>query len=129
MGSAGPTADSELYRVGTMMEGTCIRLADAVYASSALSATACASDYGRRPARVLHSGVDLERLMPAGDGRDEPVIAFVGRIGASKGADTLVTAACRLAGRVRRPPSRSLGPLGGRRGRAPAGAGDGCGLA
>ena len=33
-----PQADSELYRVGTFMEGTCLRLADAVFSSSGCSA-------------------------------------------------------------------------------------------
>src|SRR6266851_7081721 len=61
-----PEIDSEFYRVGTMMEGTCLRLADAVYSSSACSAQWCARYYGLASDRipVLHTGVDTHLFRP-----------------------------------------------------------------
>lgn len=95
-----PEPGSELYRVGTMMEEASVRLADAVYSSSRCSARWCAAEYGLELARtpILHTGVDTRAFAPARRPRREgpPVIAFAGRVAASKGADVLVRAAVRL---------------------------------
>jgi glycosyltransferase involved in cell wall biosynthesis len=95
-----PEEDSEFYRVGTAMEGTCVRLADVVFSSSRCSAEWCARHYGLDAAKVpvLHTGVDTNRFRPgAGDKAARPTIAFVGKVAKNKGADVLVEAACRLA--------------------------------
>ncbi|MDQ1578785.1 MAG: glycogen synthase [Microbacteriaceae bacterium] len=96
-----PAIDSDLYRVGTHMEATCVRLADGVYSSSATSADWCAAKYGRprRDFEVLHSGVDVGAFRPGLTEKDDrPTIVFVGRIARSKGVDALVEAALSLAG-------------------------------
>jgi ATP-binding cassette subfamily B protein len=98
-----PEVDSELYRTGTLMEATSVRLADAVMSSSAESRDWCARRYGLDPARVpvLHVGVDTERFHPvARPASDRPTIVFVGRVTESKGAGDLVDAAIRLAPEV-----------------------------
>jgi glycosyltransferase involved in cell wall biosynthesis len=95
-----PAVDSEFYRVGTTMEGTCLRLADAVYSSSACSARWCAEHYGLRAEDipVLHAGVDTRLFAPAPGARARrPTVVFVGRIARNKGVDLLVRAACRIA--------------------------------
>ena len=43
-----PDLDSEFYRVGTEMESTCFRLADAVFSSSRCSAEWCTEHYYKR---------------------------------------------------------------------------------
>ena len=95
-----PAIDSELYRVGTHMEATCVRLADAVFASSTTSADWCARAYGRARAdfSIIHSGVDVAAFRPGITEKDDrPTIVFVGRIARSKGVDALVEAAISLA--------------------------------
>ena len=94
-----PPPDSELRRVGALMESTSVRLADAVLSSSRLSARACADAYGLDAAAipVVHAGVDLERFRPAPAPPKQPLLLFVGRVAASKGADLLVDAALRVA--------------------------------
>lgn len=95
-----PELDSELYRIGTELERTCLRLADAVFSSSRCSAEWCARHYGLDLARVpvLHAGVDTERFRPLDVPKaDRPTIIFVGRIATSKGAESLLQAALRLA--------------------------------
>lgn len=95
-----PEPDSEFFRTGTMMEGTCVRLADAVFSSSACSADWCARHYGidRNKIEILHLGVDTEIFRPLEIPKDErPTIIFVGKITPAKGAGLLVQAACRLA--------------------------------
>ena len=95
-----PAIDSEFYRVGTFMEGTCIRLADAVISSSQCSADWCARAYGirRETIDVIHTGVDTEHFHPRNvDKADRPTIIFVGRVSESKGVSDLVEAARRLA--------------------------------
>ncbi len=94
-----PEIDSELYRVGTAMEGTCLRLADAVFSSSRCSAQWCARHYGLDPAKipVLHTGVDTELFLPRGAKAERPTVIFVGKVARNKGADVLVEACCRLA--------------------------------
>ena len=95
-----PEKGSELFMIGTMMESTCLRLADAVISSSRCAANWCAERYGIDPGRieVLHTGVDTVRFHPvARQTGGAPEIVFVGRVAASKGVDTLVDAACRIA--------------------------------
>jgi len=96
-----PEIDSELYRVGVAMEGTCVRLADAVCSSSRCSVDWCTRQYGLDPARVpiLHTGVDTTLFRPLDIAKDtRPTIIFVGKLAANKGVETLIGAACRLAG-------------------------------
>ena len=98
-----PDADSELYRTGTFMEGTCLRLADAVFSSSACSADWCARTYGiRRDAiEVIHTGIDTDHFSPRNVPKEErPTVVFTGRISRSKGVATLVEAVLRLAPKV-----------------------------
>ena len=93
-----PEKESELYRIGTHMESTCLRLADAIYSSSACSVDWCARHYGiSRDAPVIHCGVDTRVFMPKAAPEQEPRVLFVGRIAASKGVDTLLDAVCRIA--------------------------------
>jgi glycosyltransferase involved in cell wall biosynthesis len=95
-----PELDSEFYRVGVEMEGTCLRLADAVFSSSACSVDWCARFYGLAPDRVpvLHTGVDTELFRPgAAPKHARPTIVFAGRVQLAKGVDVLVEAACELA--------------------------------
>src|SRR5207249_9593220 len=93
----------ELYRTGTFMEGTCLRLADAVFSSSACSADWCARTYGiRRDAiEVIHTGIDTAHFSPRNVPKEErPTVVFAGRISRSKGVATLVEAVLRLAPNV-----------------------------
>ncbi|MDP8930324.1 MAG: glycosyltransferase family 4 protein [Actinomycetota bacterium] len=94
-----PEQHSELYRVGTFMEATCLRLADAVYSSSSCSARWCSDHYGLQPmAPVLHMGVDTSLFAPRSTERDDrPTILFVGRISPSKGVEVLLAAAIGLS--------------------------------
>ena len=95
-----PEKDSELFRIGTMMEGTCVRLADAVMSSSRCSADWCAEHYGidASTISVIHVGIDNNLFRPGVAERDgRPTIVFVGRVAFSKGVGTLVDAACVLA--------------------------------
>jgi glycogen synthase len=98
-----PELDSELYRVGTAMEGTCVRLADAVLTSSQCSAEWCARHYELDLAGVpvLHTGVDTNLFRP-GDGvkAERPTVVFVGKVARNKGADVLTEACSRLAREV-----------------------------
>ncbi|MBM3502165.1 MAG: glycosyltransferase family 4 protein [Armatimonadetes bacterium] len=96
-----PEIDSDFYRTGVALEGACVRLADAVYSSSRCSVDWCAQYYGLDPERVpiLHTGVDTVLFRPLGLAQDpRPTIVFVGKLVANKGVETLVAAACRLAG-------------------------------
>ena len=95
-----PALDSEFYRVGTAMEGTCLRLADAVFSSSDCSADWCARHYGlaRECIPTIHTGVDRRVFCPRDVPKENrPTVIFVGRIDASKGVTVLVDAACMLA--------------------------------
>ncbi len=97
-----PDLSSEFYRVGTMMESSCLRLADAVYSSSECSATWCERYYGlnREGVPVLHTGVDTGNFYPRPVPKfKRPTIIFVGRIDEHKGVVLLVEAACQLAKR------------------------------
>ena len=95
-----PDLDSEFYRVGSEMESTCFRLADAVFSSSRCSARWCTEHYcERRDAiPVIHTGVDTDLFAPQPVPKSKrPTIVFVGRIVRNKGVGTLVDACCRLA--------------------------------
>jgi glycosyltransferase involved in cell wall biosynthesis len=95
-----PDTHSEFYRLGTMMEGSCLRLADAIYSSSACSAEWCARHYGiaRERIPVLHVGVNPQLFAPHPVPKEtRPTVIFVGRIDPNKGVDLLVDAACTLA--------------------------------
>ncbi len=95
-----PEMDSEFYRTGTVMEGTCLRLADAVSASSRCSAQWCAEHYGLNLGRIpiLHTGVDTQLFAPREISKAErPTILFVGSLARNKGVHLLLEAACRLA--------------------------------
>src|SRR5260370_1239897 len=61
-----PEIDSEFYRAGTAMEGTCLRLADAVFSSSSYSANWCAAHYGldRDEIPILHTGIVTDLVRP-----------------------------------------------------------------
>src|ERR1043166_6960952 len=83
-----PDMDSEFYRVGTAMEGTCLRLADAVFSSSHCSAEGCAREYGlnRQAIPVLHTGVDTKLFSPRATPKPErPTIVFAGKLVRNKG--------------------------------------------
>jgi glycosyltransferase involved in cell wall biosynthesis len=97
-----PEAGSELLRVGARMEGESIRQADAVLSSSLCTAAWCVRRHGLDPeaVEVLHLGVDTTLFRPPEERLPgPPVIAYAGRLAASKGVDVLVDAAVRLAGR------------------------------
>lgn len=94
-----PDVDSELYRVGTHMEGTCLRLADAIYSSSRCSAEWCERHHGIESSSVpvMHTGIDVEAFPPRREStEDRPTIVFVGKMVWNKGVDVLVEAALRL---------------------------------
>jgi glycosyltransferase involved in cell wall biosynthesis len=107
-----PERDSEFYRVGSHMEGTCLRLADSVYSSSRCSIEWCQRHHGLDPDRipVLHTGVDTRHFRPRDADRDRPTIVFVGKIARNKGVDLLLVAASRLAAEF---PKLRLRLLGG----------------
>jgi glycosyltransferase involved in cell wall biosynthesis len=96
-----PQLNSEFYRVGTHMEGTCLRLADAVFSSSRCSAEWCAKFYGLGDTEipVIHTGIDTEVFKPPIERREERelVIIFVGKLVPNKGVRELVEAICRVA--------------------------------
>jgi glycosyltransferase involved in cell wall biosynthesis len=95
-----PDLESEFYRIGTHMEHTCLRLADAIFSSSHCSTRWCFDRYGIPQQNVprLHTGVDigLFRPEPMAASR-QPTIMFVGKITRNKGVKLLLEAACRLS--------------------------------
>jgi glycosyltransferase involved in cell wall biosynthesis len=94
-----PYLDSEFYRTGVVLEGTCVRLADAVYSSSACSADWCAREYGlkREDIPVIHSGVDVTAFIPRPDLKAvQPTIVFAGKLAPNKGIFLLLDACLRL---------------------------------
>ncbi len=97
-----PDQDSSFYRTGVHMEGTCLRLADAVYSSSTCSATWCEQEYGlvARNIPVIHTGVETDRFRPLEQKSSRPTIVFVGRIVENKGVELLLDAAVRLSGEI-----------------------------
>jgi glycosyltransferase involved in cell wall biosynthesis len=95
-----PALDSEFYRVGTAMEGLCLRLADAVFSSSDCSADWCARHYGLDRERIptIHTGVDTRLFCPRDAPKEtRPTVVFAGRVDPNKGITVLVDAACILA--------------------------------
>ena len=95
-----PALDSEFFRTGAMLEGTCLHLADAIFSSSRCSADWCAKEHGIDATRVpiWHSGVDVELFSPRNAVRSgRPTIVFAGKLARNKGVHLLVEAACRLA--------------------------------
>jgi glycosyltransferase involved in cell wall biosynthesis len=96
-----PDTNSEFFRVGTLMESTCVRLADAVFSSSRCSAEWCGAQYGIDTEKipVLHTGVDIELFRPGkAPASKTPTIVFAGKITRNKGVYDLVAAACDLGG-------------------------------
>ena len=94
-----PLLDSEFYRLGSAMEGTCLRLADAVYSSSNCSADWCARHYGLPRERIptIHTGVDTHLFAPDGSPKEvQPTVVFVGGVKPTKGVGVLVNAALML---------------------------------
>ena len=95
-----PEIDSEFYRIGTEMEKTCLRLADAVFSSSQCSIDWCRRYYALRHEEVpvIHTGVDTAVFSPQSVPKEaRPTVIFVGRIARNKGVETLVAACCRVA--------------------------------
>ena len=90
-----PAQNSTLYEVGTMMERTCITLADAVISSSHTSLEFTARCYGidTRLSQVVHTGVDIDVFRPSVRPVEAaPTVIFVGRLSASKGIFRLLEA-------------------------------------
>jgi len=95
-----PEINSEFYRIGTEMEGTCLRLADAIFSSSRCSADWCAKHYSlvRNKIPIMHSGVDTHLFQPLDIPKEtRPTIIFVGKIEQNKGVELLLEASCQLA--------------------------------
>jgi glycosyltransferase involved in cell wall biosynthesis len=95
-----PEVDSDFYRAVHMMEGVCLRLADAVYSSSRCSADWCERyyDLNSETIPVIHTGIDIDHFRPRAVPKNtRPTIVFVGKIETNKGVEVLVEAACRLA--------------------------------
>ena len=94
-----PEINSEFFKVGTIMEGACVRLADAVFSSSRCSVRWCAEHYGIRPENVpiIHTGVDVEHFRPGKSApAKRPTIIFAGKLTRNKGVFLLAEAASRL---------------------------------
>jgi glycosyltransferase involved in cell wall biosynthesis len=94
-----PLVDSDFYRIGSTMEGTSLRLADAIYSSSACSADWSAEHYGvkRDEIPIIHTGVDTRIFTPeSGMKAAHPTIVFAGRVTGDKGVPALVDAALHL---------------------------------
>ena len=90
-----PEPDSEFYRVGSHMEGTCIRMADAVYSSSRCSAEWIDKYYGKPSASIptIHMGIDTSVFKPLDVPKNSyPTIVFVGKIVQNKGVEELIEA-------------------------------------
>ena len=94
-----PEINSEFFKVGTTMEGACVRLADAIFSSSRCSIRWCAEHYGIEPENVpiIHTGVDLEHFRPGkSPPAKRPTIIFAGKLTRNKGVFLLAEAAARL---------------------------------
>jgi glycosyltransferase involved in cell wall biosynthesis len=94
-----PEPGSDLYRVATEMERTCLLLADGIYSSSGYSSQWCVRHYGLAPGSIptLHAGVDTQVFRPRNVPKEpRPTIICAGRITRNKGVDVLVEAACSL---------------------------------
>ena len=94
-----PEINSEFFKVGTTMEGACVRLADAIFSSSRCSVRWCAEHYGIKPENVpiIHTGVDVEHFRPGKSApAKRPTIIFAGKLTSNKGVFLLAEAASRL---------------------------------
>lgn len=96
-----PGKDTNLYQVGTFMEGFSIARADALMACSANIADFAAARYEipRGLIAVVHCGVDAEVFQPVPAERvtsGRPTVLFVGNLAANKGLDTVLEAMLRL---------------------------------
>ncbi len=95
-----PAIKSEFYRTGTMLEATCLRLADAIYTSSRQSADFAGREYQlqRELIPLIYVGVDTSRFTPSSTPPPErPTIVFAGKLVYNKGVFQLVDAALELA--------------------------------
>ena len=94
-----PEMDSQFYKMGTLMEATCVQLADAVYSSSACSTEWIHSYYNPEKENIptIHVGVDIKVFSPKAVFKDaRPTLIFVGKIVRNKGVEELVRAAANL---------------------------------
>ncbi len=95
-----PQHDSEFYRVGIHMEGTCLRLADAIYSSSSCSSDWCSREYGVKKQNIprIHSGIDTRIFQPLDIAKDTQLtIIFVGKMVRNKGVHMLLDVALELS--------------------------------
>lgn len=95
-----PDPRSEFFRIGTQMEASSLRLADAVFSSSDCSADWCAREYGLDRARIprLHTGIDTSLFRPQPVPRaPTPTVLFIGKLLRNKGVEVLTDAACEVA--------------------------------
>ena len=126
---AWPEPGSDLERLGSLMERTCLEKCDGLYSSSLHSADWCRRAYGlTRNIPVLHTGVDTDQFRPLPISKaSRPTVLFAGRVDPQKGADTLFEACCllapefpdvelRLIGRADSPLARQLQLLAAERG-------------
>lgn len=94
-----PEMNSEFYRIGTQMEATGVRLADAVYSSSACSADWVRNHYNvqMKDIPVIHAGIDTTLFTPQPAAKNNyPTIIFIGKIVVNKGIKELVEAVINL---------------------------------
>ncbi len=94
-----PELDSEFYRTGVHLEGTAVRLADAIVSSSRCSLEWCARHYGipSEGVPIIHTGIDTTRFAPRDVPKAErPTIVFAGKLARNKGVPDLVRAALGL---------------------------------
>jgi glycosyltransferase involved in cell wall biosynthesis len=96
-----PEKDSEFYRIGTEMERTSLRLADAVFSSSKCAAEWCAREYGLTlgDIPVIHTGVDTNLFVPCTEKPASPTVVFAGKLTRNKGVHLLVEACASLVSR------------------------------
>lgn len=95
-----PSPASDFYRIGKVMEGTSLGLADGVFSSSRCSRDWCAAEYvmNADAIPVIHAGVDVENFSPREKrGGHSPTIIFAGKVARNKGAEVLVKAVAELA--------------------------------
>ena len=98
-----PDVESEFYRLGVAMEGTCLRLADGIYSSSQTTANWCSAEYGLdgEAVPVIHTGVNTSVFCPDLAPKDDrPTVTFLGRVDEAKGIVDLVRASVILAGEL-----------------------------
>ncbi len=94
-----PLIDSELYKIGTSLEGASFRLAHGIYSSSKHSTDICIKHYGLKNVKIptIHTGIDTSIFFPNKIKKENLTIVFVGRISGAKGAIEAVTACSNLA--------------------------------